>query len=71
MLLKSTTESKYDSVNKQLDSFIEATPDRNFFKSSESCWNDRRDFIFHAFASANGLKMTQIEVVHSECTNKG
>lgn len=70
MLLKSTTEANYESVKKRLDSFIDAEPNREFLKTWVAWWNERRGFIFHAFAPTNAPRMNQAEVIHAGWAHK-
>lgn len=64
-LLNATTEAKYNSAKESLDTFINADPDREFLKTWISWWNERRGFIFHAFAPTNAPNMNQAEVIHA------
>ena len=49
-----------------LNAFINADPDRDFLKTWISWWNDRRGFIFCAFApTTNAPRMNQAEVIHA------
>jgi hypothetical protein len=64
-ILNATTETAYNSAMETLNAFINADPDRDFLKTWISWWNDRRGFIFRAFAPTNAPRMNQAEVIHA------
>ena len=64
-ILNATTETAYNPAMETLNAFINADPDREFLKTWISWWNDRRGFIFRAFAPTNAPRMNQAEVIHA------
>ena len=68
-LLRSTTVAGYEAAKQQLDTFIAADCRREFLTTWISWWQERRGFIFHAFAPTNAPGMNQAEVVHAGWAN--
>jgi hypothetical protein len=64
-LLESTTSSAYDEAKSNMDDFINEKKERAFLTSWISWWNDRRGFIFRAFAPKQAPQMNQAEVIHA------
>ena len=64
-LLESTTLSAYDAAKRKMDDFINDSVERKFLASWISWWNDRRGFIFRAFAPKAAPQMNQQEVIHA------
>ena len=69
-LLQAQTTSEHASVREKLDDFVKAKPaERQFLVSWLEWWDNRKEFIFRAFAPA-GPKMNQAEVVHASWANR-
>ena len=64
-LLESTTSSAYDDAKCKMDDFVKEKEERKFLASWISWWNDRRGFIFQAFAPKAAPQMNQAEVIHA------
>ena len=64
-LLESTTSSAYDDAKCKMDDFVKEKEERKFLASRISWWNDRRGFIFRAFAPKAAPQMNQAEVIHA------
>ena len=64
-LLESATLSAYDDAKRKMDDFISKKEERQFLATWISWWNDRRGFIFRAFAPKAAPQMNQAEVIHA------
>ena len=64
-LLESTTSSAYDDAKCKMNDFVKEKEERKFLASWISWWDDRRGFIFRAFAPKAAPQMNQAEVIHA------
>lgn len=69
-LLETNLKENYITAKDALEAFIDESTDRQFLKSWLNWWDNRRSFIFHAFAPTFGPKMNLAEVVHAGWANR-
>lgn len=69
-LLTCSLKETYLEVKKSLEEFINENSERQFLSSWLSWWDNRRTFIFGAFAPTNAPRMNQAEVIHAGWAHK-
>ena len=69
-LLTCNLKETYLEVKKSLEEFINEKPERQFLSSWLSWWDNRRTFIFGAFAPTHAPQMNQAEVIHAGWAHK-
>ncbi|PFX28600.1 hypothetical protein AWC38_SpisGene6685 [Stylophora pistillata] len=66
----SNLKETYLEAKKSLEEFINQKSERQFLSSWLSWWDNRRTFIFRAFAPTNAPRMNQAEVIHTGWAHK-
>ncbi|PFX19115.1 hypothetical protein AWC38_SpisGene16499 [Stylophora pistillata] len=69
-LLICNLKETYLEAKKSLEEFINEKSERQFLSSWLSWWDNRRTFIFGAFAPTNAPRMNQAEVIHAGGAHK-
>lgn len=69
-MLELCLESAYQSAKRTLENFIEEASERKFLRSWLDWWDNRKVFIFHAFAPTKAPKMNLAEVIHAGWSNR-
>ena len=69
-LFTCSLKETYLEVKKSLEEFINENSERQSLSSWLSWWENRRTFIFGAFAPTNAPRMNQAEVIHAGWAHK-
>ena len=69
-LLTCNLKETYLEVKKSFGKFKNEKSARQFLSSWPSWWDNRRTFIFGAFASTNAPRMNQAEMIHAVWAHK-